>query len=126
MATATSLELELPWPPSVNHLWRRGRRGMFKSRNGKDFERQCWAIWAAAGSPVLPAGMPVTVEIELRPPDRRRRDIDNLAKAVLDALVRVGAIEDDSLVASLSIRRLDGGPPGVRVVAALAAERSAP
>lgn len=98
---------------------------MFKSKNGRDFEQAVFVHWAAAGSPRLPDG-PISIEMELTPPDRRRRDIDNIAKAVLDALVRVGAITDDSLVAELIIRRSASGEPGVIVKAALAAERRKP
>jgi len=40
---------------------------------------------------------PVKVSMFLSPPDRRRRDGDNLEKAVMDALVKAGVIQDDSL-----------------------------
>jgi Holliday junction resolvase RusA-like endonuclease len=35
--------------------------------------------------------------LELRPPDKRRRDVDNVAKAVLDALQIGGWLTDDSM-----------------------------
>jgi Holliday junction resolvase RusA-like endonuclease len=40
---------------------------------------------------------PVKVGLFLSPPDRRRRDGDNLEKAIMDALVKAGVIRDDSL-----------------------------
>jgi crossover junction endodeoxyribonuclease RusA len=46
------------------------------------------------------------------PPDRRRRDLDNLAKPTLDALEHAGVYEDDSQIDLLIIRRrdvVDGG-----------------
>jgi Holliday junction resolvase RusA-like endonuclease len=42
-------------------------------------------------------GGPVKVSMFLSPPDRRRRDGDNLEKAIMDALVKAGVIRDDSL-----------------------------
>jgi Holliday junction resolvase RusA-like endonuclease len=40
----------------------------------------------------------VSVEILIIKPDRRKRDLDNLAKSILDALVLNGVIDDDSLI----------------------------
>ena len=39
---------------------------------------------------------PLRVEIDIWQPDRRRRDLDNQATSILDALVRAGIIQDDS------------------------------
>lgn len=36
-------------------------------------------------------------------PDNRRRDLDNLLKAVLDALTHAGVYEDDHLICDLRI-----------------------
>jgi crossover junction endodeoxyribonuclease RusA len=44
-----------------------------------------------------PATGPVTLELKFYLPDRIRRDIDNLAKTVLDALNKV-AFKDDSQI----------------------------
>lgn len=45
----------------------------------------------------------VNVEIEAWRPDNRKRDLDNLLKAVLDALKHAGVYEDDSLIVDLRI-----------------------
>jgi crossover junction endodeoxyribonuclease RusA len=45
------------------------------------------------------------VLIHACPPDRRRRDIDNMLKAPLDAMQHAGVIEDDSLIDDLHIIR---------------------
>jgi crossover junction endodeoxyribonuclease RusA len=47
----------------------------------------------------------LSVEIEACPPDRRRRDLDNLLKACLDALQHGGLYEDDFQICQLTIRR---------------------
>jgi crossover junction endodeoxyribonuclease RusA len=48
----------------------------------------------------------VSVTIDAYPPDRRRRDLDNVLKAALDALTHCGIWADDSQVAELRIRRM--------------------
>jgi crossover junction endodeoxyribonuclease RusA len=52
------------------------------------------------------------VSLELIEPDRRRRDIDNVAKAVLDACGHAGIWEDDSQVSKLYIARAGIEKPG--------------
>lgn len=50
-------------------------------------------------------------------PDRRARDLDNLCKAPLDALVKAGVMADDSLIVDLRIYRagLDKASPRINV-----------
>jgi crossover junction endodeoxyribonuclease RusA len=45
------------------------------------------------------------------PPDRRRRDLDNLLKPTLDALQHGGVYEDDSQVDLLVVRRCETDRP---------------
>ena len=52
------------------------------------------------------------VTINAYPPDKRKRDLDNLIKPVLDALVDYGAIRDDSQVDDLRIQRFNNYPEG--------------
>lgn len=47
----------------------------------------------------------VGVEIDVYPPDRRMRDLDNLLKGPLDAICRAGRIADDSNVDEIIMRR---------------------
>jgi crossover junction endodeoxyribonuclease RusA len=54
------------------------------------------------------------------PPDRRRRDLDNLLKALLDSIEHAGVYEDDSQIDLLVARRrepLAPGRIGVRLLA---------
>jgi hypothetical protein len=62
-----------------------------------------------------PKAVPGCVSISLSAgrPDKRRRDLDNIArKAVLDLLTKHGVIEDDSKVLELSGKRDDTVAPG--------------
>lgn len=45
------------------------------------------------------------MRIDAYPPDRRRRDLDNILKSLLDSITHAGVIEDDSLIDDLHIVR---------------------
>jgi crossover junction endodeoxyribonuclease RusA len=49
----------------------------------------------------------LSVALYAYPPDKRRRDLDNLPKAVLDALTHAGVWADDEQIDSLSIQRCE-------------------
>ena len=51
----------------------------------------------------LKAAGPVRVVIEAFPPDRRKRDLDNVLKSLLDSLTHAGVWEDDSQIQDLRI-----------------------
>lgn len=57
--------------------------------------------------------MAETLNLRSRTHDhRRRRDIDNLTKCVLDALAHAGVYEDDCQIDDLRVRRLHVEAPG--------------
>jgi crossover junction endodeoxyribonuclease RusA len=67
---------------------------------------------------VQPLQGPLAVEVEIYPPDLRRRDLDNLQKAVLDALAHGGAYVDDSQAVWLTLVKcapVAGGKTLVRI-----------
>lgn len=97
------IELELPFPPSVNHYYRRGGERTLISRKGRRFLAGVLAHMAAVGVGQLSG--PLRVEIEVYPPDRRRRDIDNVQKALLDALQHGGLYQDDSQIVKLNVEK---------------------
>src|SRR5690606_40063928 len=96
--------LVLPWPPAANHLHAvvRGRKVLSKA--GREYRGSVAAACAMQGAPRLGRAR-LRVSIEARPPDRRRRDLDNLQKASLDALVFARVFDDDSQVDDLRITR---------------------
>ena len=102
------IQLELPYPPSVNHYWRRVGARTLISRGGRAFRTSVCSILADYG--VEPLDGPLEIDIRVYPPDRRRRDIDNVQKALLDALEHGGAYEDDSQIVRLTIEK--GEPIG--------------
>lgn len=94
--------LTLPWPPSVNHY--KGRRkggGEFLTLRAKEFIEVVHV--EALSKPKLEGE--ISVAILAYPPDKRKRDLDNVLKVLLDALESAGVFEDDSQVARIVIER---------------------
>lgn len=60
---------------------------------------------------------PVYVYMEITFPDKRKRDLDNMAKPVCDVLKLAGIYDDDSLIEFLICRRLSPNKKlaGIRV-----------
>ena len=96
--------LNLPFPPSVNS-YRTVYRGMMRlSKEGRQFK-------AAVADYVVEYKVPKLGDSKLRismvlfPRDKRKIDIDNRIKSVLDALQDAGVFDDDFQVDELSIVR---------------------
>lgn len=103
----------LPWPPSVNNYIRRNAKCSYMTKQGKAFRNEAvQAVREALGAEPQSLMGRVAVSIELTLPDRRKRDIDNHIKAVLDSLQQSGAIWDDEQVDEIRVKRLHVEPPG--------------
>jgi crossover junction endodeoxyribonuclease RusA len=106
--------LELPWPPSMNSYWRNVAGRTLISKDGRIYRDRIIAQGAAQGWGAH-AG-PVLVHITASPPDRRRRDLDNMLKPMLDALTHAHVWDDDSQIDGLHIVRALPVPGGLMVV----------
>lgn len=105
--------LQLPFPPSVNTYWRSvPGKGVLISAKGREYRTAAKAaiLDQLRRYPRLASRLAVT--LACNPPDRRRRDLDNMPKALLDALTHGGVIEDDSLIDDLHIVRGEPVPGG--------------
>jgi len=106
------LTLSLPYPPSINHYWRHVGYRTLISREGRTFRRNVCALLGGGGPRRPPAGGRIALCMDAFPPDHRRRDLDNITKAVLDALQHAGVYEDDSQIDLLIIGRQTVVPDG--------------
>ena len=111
-----AITLTLPWPPSVNKYWRTFQGRMIISAEGRAYRK------AVADQVLIQRGAKhyagkLRVDIEAFRPDNRRRDLDNLLKAVLDGCTHAGVWEDDSNIVDLRIYWADtvGGMLKVKV-----------
>lgn len=96
---------KLPWPPSANHYWflvacKGGGRKVI-GKKGKQYRQDVKDILGD----VTPLKTRLKVSIYAYPPDRRKRDLDNMLKASLDALEEANAFEDDNQIDELHVYR---------------------
>jgi crossover junction endodeoxyribonuclease RusA len=110
--------LAFRWPPSVNHEWIQVRGRTILSPAGRAYRTYARGRVMIARQqglvPPEPLEGSLRAVLELAPPDGRRRDADNYAKALFDALTHAGFWRDDQQVKDL--RSLMLGPaPGGRV-----------
>lgn len=110
------IELELPWPPSTNTYWRHPTRGPLAGRHlisekGRAYRNEVLACVLQAKS-AKRLDSRLVLSIEAYPPDRRKRDLDNILKAACDSLVHACVIADDSLIDKLCIERKEVSSPG--------------
>jgi crossover junction endodeoxyribonuclease RusA len=110
------IRIVLPFPPSVNRLWRTTKTGgMHSSPKYTAWKKQ--AEWAVAGQV---KGKSITGEYTLEivavKPDKRRRDLGNLEKAVSDLLQKVKVIENDHLCQEIHMKWATTGPECLIIV----------
>jgi len=98
--------LALPFPPSVNTYWRHDRGRTHISHDGLRFRHTVAALWLEHGGPGFKATDRLALTVEVRPPDKRRRDLDNVLKAIQDSLEHAGVFPDDSQIDSLLVHRV--------------------
>ncbi|GGN32339.1 RusA family crossover junction endodeoxyribonuclease [Deinococcus daejeonensis] len=106
----------LPWPPSVNRMWRSVRGRNILSKHGREYREAGLEALQAQAPRCWPADVRLSVSICVYPPDRRRRDLDNMPKAVLDLLTHGGVYGDDSQIDRLEIVRRECHPGGRVIV----------
>lgn len=121
-------EITLPHPPSVNSYWSqrvvKATKGPmagkyiavpFLTDKARQFRED--AMKLALGRKPVSSGSAIAVHVMVYPPDRRARDLDNLAKGILDALVHAKILRDDADIWDLRFtRQCLSAPPGRVVV----------
>jgi len=103
--------ITLRWPPTVNHYYTVAGKRKILSKGGRAYKDLCYWGMLEQLVPKL-HGPKFCITILARPPDNRRRDLDNILKPILDALTEYGAITDDYHIDDLRIQRLNKVPNG--------------
>lgn len=104
MKVSADIELYVPWPPTVNSYYSHTKRGVFISKKGRQYRDEVLSE-IQQQTPNMQLDESIHLTVILYPPDRRRRDLDNYMKALLDACTEAGLWEDDSLIDQLYILR---------------------
>ena len=107
----TAQTLTLPWPPTINTYWRHVGSRVLISRKGRIYRTDLMRMALAEGWKRF-GDQRLRVHITAFPPDKRRRDLDNLPKCVLDALEHARVFDNDGQIDDLRIKRGPVKPPG--------------
>lgn len=109
--TSEPLYFTLPLPPSQNNMFVNGRagKGRFPSPAYKAWKNEA-SIRVYMQNKARIEG-PFAVQINAVRPDRRKRDIDNLIKPLVDLIVSQGFVTDDSEMQQVTATWVENGPP---------------
>lgn len=114
------LKLTLPYPPTANTTWRLGNGRAYISPKTKDFRAKVKiAAYEALGADWVPISAPICLRVFAFRPDKRKRDLDNILKGLLDALKLADVIQDDVWVYRLEVERKEqvkGGKAEVEIL----------
>ncbi|MGJ8516624.1 RusA family crossover junction endodeoxyribonuclease [Carnimonas bestiolae] len=113
------ISLTLSFPPTVNSVWRSVNGRTIMSKRGREYRKETCAAIAHQldNTGVVATGERLRMEVLLYPPDRRKRDIDNYNKALLDAITNTGRIwHDDSQIDLLTVERRPASKGGYCIV----------
>jgi crossover junction endodeoxyribonuclease RusA len=125
------IDLVVPWPPSTNAMWRnvviKGAGRTLLSAEGREYRDTVARVVQRLGI-TCPTICRLRVELRACPPDRRRRDLDNILKGALDALTHAGVWDDDSLIDELTVVRgeVGSGLVYVRIIDLPSAQEALP
>jgi len=113
------IALTLPYPPSANAYWRHPTKGKLAGRHlisekGRAY-RQAVLAAVLEQRPGKAAGR-ISVEVLAFAPDRRKRDTDNLLKALFDGITHAGVWADDSQIRRHTVEFDDEVLPGGQVI----------
>ena len=119
-ARARAIRFAVDGVPIPKARARRGAGGRWYTPQATRAYEEAVGVAARAAGVCQPYEGAVRLLIDLWLPDRRRRDVDNCAKSICDALNGI-AYEDDSQIVELIIRRhIDRERPRAEVIVELA------
>ena len=108
-----AISIRLPYPPTMNTYWRNVKGKTLISAKGRSYRERIGDQFLVDLEPVESFGTArLRVLLEVTPPDKRRRDLDNIQKPILDALEFVGLYDDDEQIDDLHTVRRMPDPPG--------------
>jgi crossover junction endodeoxyribonuclease RusA len=105
-----NLNIKLPWPPTVNSYWRHTSKGHYIGQKGRDYRNLVYQV-CTQSSGFFDKNQRLEVTILAYPPDKRKRDLDNILKSLLDSLMYAGVYPDDCQIDRIVVTRcepLDG------------------
>lgn len=110
-----TVRYELPYPPSVNNYWHASGKRRYISPAGKKFTEEVFAVVKSQGSKSF-GDSSLGISVMIHPRSKRKFDLDNTLKAILDALMKAGCYDDDSQFEYIEIARGEAKDGGAAVV----------
>ena len=114
------IELELPMPPSANNYWRYVNGKVLKSKQARDYIKTIGDLWmvykAQKKAKAFGKDQRLQIYIQVFPPNRIRRDLDNLLKVLMDSLENAGLFTNDEQIDDIRIMRMEIYPGGKMVI----------
>lgn len=110
------IELDCPIPPSLNRMWRIGKRHVYKDPKVNRWRREFWYCWILARPKDFKTiDGPFVAEVLVS--SKYKRDVDNNAKGIMDACQAVGIISNDGNARKVTQEIVDEeqAPKGCRV-----------
>jgi len=104
------IELTMDLPPSVNRLWRVGpNKKFYRAPEYQEWRKlTMWQLSVQAKFVMI--DQPYKLTIRAVKPDKRKRDLDNIIKALSDILESAAIIKNDSLAQHIDIAWVEEGP----------------
>lgn len=98
------IKLTLPFPPTVNHMWGFAGKRKFLKKEAHEFRQVVQEAAIEAQAKIFGR---VAIFVALYAPTKRKYDIDNRIKALLDALQAAGVFLDDEQIDFIWLVRRD-------------------
>ena len=96
------MKLELAYPPTANTMFPTNKQGRrFLSPKGKTYRQGVYADVLEQHGIFKPLQGPLRVTVDFYVPDKRKRDLDNLFKALFDALKHANVYMDDQQIVQI-------------------------
>lgn len=104
------LVIRLPWPPSINQLWRMGKGNWYATKVGLEFKELVKYFVFKAKSPRFSEFANLSFQLLAYPPDNRRRDLDNLCKICCDSLQDANVYANDCQIKKINMEMKEKDP----------------
>lgn len=111
----SSILVTLPWPPTSNTYWRRSGHRIYLSERGLNYRNLTIMKCKDIRNAFLLTDR-LKVQINAFPPDKRKRDLDNICKSCLDSLQHADVYPDDNQIDWLIIRRMSDNLGFIEVI----------
>jgi crossover junction endodeoxyribonuclease RusA len=104
------IRFEMPYPPSINHYYVHTAKGVKLGDKGHKYRMDAvFLLHKYRGSF---KDKKIAVTINVFPPDKRKRDLDNILKCLLDAMEHANVYENDNNIDMLTVIRRHSVPNG--------------